>query len=89
MAGPRISDNVLLRFLDGGDALSAEQTRQALSASLARAHCAARSIGATDFLITLDHTSFVVRDDVVVTVIAEPRPACRFMAIGQDRKAYR
>ena len=87
--GPQISDVALMRFMDGTHGMSAGQTHQALSATLARAYSAACSIGATDFLITIDRYSFVVRGDTVTTVIMEPRLACRFMALGRNRSPQR
>jgi len=71
VSGPRISDHALVRFLDRGADLDVEQLRTHLAASLGRAHAAARSITASDYLIRADGMLFVVRGDLVTTVLED------------------
>lgn len=74
MSGPVISDHALVRFLERGGDLDLEALRHRLSASLARAHSAARSIGSTDYLIRADGLIFCVRHDTVTTVLDDSNP---------------
>ena len=69
MSAPVISDHALLRFLERGAGCDVEVLRAQLSASLRRAHLAARSMGGSDHLIKIDGLTFVVRGETVTTVL--------------------
>lgn len=66
--GPGVSDHALLRFLERSGQLDVEALRAGLSASLARAHSAARQLGQEDYLVKAGGTTFVVRGGVVTTL---------------------
>ncbi len=84
----QVSECALLRFLERGVGLDIEPLRANLEASLERAHKAARSIGANDYLIKADGLLFVVRGDTVTTVIDdEPGNARRAARNLSDGKA--
>ncbi len=74
MGGPAISDHALLRFLDRGGQLDVEALRANLSASLTRAHRAARALSEADYLIRADGLVFIVRGETVSTVIDDRGP---------------
>lgn len=74
MAGPQISDHALLRFVERSGGMDIDALRTALAQSLARAHAAARSITRSDYLIRVDGMLFVVRGEVVTTVIEQGGP---------------
>lgn len=65
---PQISDHALVRFLDRGGGLDVEELRASIAASLGRAHSAARAVSASDYLVTVDGLTFVVRGETVTTV---------------------
>lgn len=73
MSGPAISDHAILRFLERGGGLDIDQLRGAISAALARAHGAARSISQGNYTVKVDGIVFVVCEDTVVTVYGEER----------------
>jgi len=83
MRPPAVSDRALLRFLDRAGDLDIEQLRARLEGSLARAVAAAESIGVTDYAITADGLSFMVRDGVVSTILPRVSPAGRFHALAR------
>lgn len=85
MTGPRISDHVLLRLLERSGGLDLEALREGLQAELARAYEAARAMGDADFLIRKDGLSFVVRGEVVVTVLVKDTPRERGRSLGSMR----
>lgn len=66
-----VSDHALLRFLERAGGLGIEDLRARLAGSLARAHEAAESIGASDYVIKADGLLYVVKGDTVVTVLEE------------------
>lgn len=63
-----VSDKALLRFLELGGDVDVETLRKRLTASLIRAHVAARRCSASDYLIKADGLIYVVRGETVVTV---------------------
>ncbi len=85
MTGPGVSDHALLRFLQRTGSLDVEALRSSLSQSLARAHQAARSISAADYVIRADGLVFVVRGDVVTTMFEERSPHETAMALRPGR----
>lgn len=82
MRGPDVSDHALVRFLERCGGMDVEAMRIALSASLARAHSAARSLGQSDYLITIDGHVFVVRGETVTTVLPASGPREQFNALA-------
>jgi len=74
LSAPQISDHALVRFLERVGGMEIEAVRDALAASLHRAHQAARTLGRNDFLIRVDGAVYVVRGDVVVTVLDDKDP---------------
>lgn len=68
-AGIGISDHALVRWLDRTGAMDVEQLRQRLAASLQRACDKAGELDATEFVILADGLVYVVKSDVVVTVL--------------------
>lgn len=87
MAKLRVSDHALLRFLERAGGCDVEALRDAVAQSLHRAHIAATSIGAQEYLITADGLSFVVRGDVVTTMLLEPSVLGRAVSLSPDSKA--
>lgn len=79
----QISDHALLRFMDRGGDMNVEGLRESLRASLARAHHAACSIGAVDYLISADGLLYVVRGDVVITVLPKDSDFAAARAIAK------
>lgn len=77
MSDLRISDHAVLRFLERSG-FDVEGLRDHIHASLARAHDAAASIGAGDYLITSNGMVFVVRANeeghAVTTVLPQGKP---------------
>lgn len=78
-----VSDHALLRFLERGAALEIEALRERLAASLERAHAAAASIGAGDYLIRSNGLLFVVRGDTVTTVLEDRDPVTSAATLAQ------
>ena len=66
-----VSDHALLRFLERSAEVPVEQLRASLEASLDRAHSAATEIGVSDYFIHAADGLFLVRNDVVVTVLED------------------
>lgn len=73
MSAPGVSDHALLRLLERGGLFDIEQLRAALGESLRRAHEAARSISASDYVIKVDGLVYVVRGETVATVLEDGR----------------
>ncbi|NCP19047.1 MAG: hypothetical protein GW855_07810 [Erythrobacter sp.] len=82
----RVSDHALLRFMERSAALPVEQLRASLEASLDRAHSAAAEIGASDYLIHAADGLFLVRDDVVVTVLEDEDARSTFFNLRRVAK---
>lgn len=80
-----VSDHALLRFLERGAALDVEALRLRLAESLERAHRAALSIGAGDYLIRSNGLLFVVREEVVTTVIQDRE----YASVGALRREHK
>ena len=70
-----VSDHALLRFLERAGGLDVEELRARLTNSLVRAHAAARSLGNSDYLIRSDGLLYVVRGEIVTTVVEQKGPA--------------
>jgi len=70
-AGLGVSDHALLRFLERAGGLDVEDLRGRLANSLARAHGAAQSVGAGNYIIKADGLVYVVRGETVTTVLEE------------------
>ena len=77
MSGPslRISDHALVRFLERAGGHDIDGMREALSRSLGRARKAAETLGASEYAVIADGLEYVIRDDVVVTVLPRGRSA--------------
>lgn len=67
----RVSDHALVRFLARAGGFDVETLRGAIEQSLYRANSAAMRIGARDFAIVADGLVYVVRDNVIVTILPE------------------
>ncbi|WP_425230226.1 hypothetical protein [Sphingomonas sp.] len=76
MTAPIVTDHALVRFLTrvGFDV---EPLREALAASLERAHTAALALGADDHLIVADGLCYLIRTGSVVTVVEDGDPVAR------------
>lgn len=85
MSGPIISDHALIRFLERCGGMDVEAVRAGLSQSLERAHNAARQMGQKDYLITIDGSTYVVRGDLVTTVLPARSPQQQFNALDSSR----
>lgn len=83
MTAPRVSDHALLRFLERGAGLDVEALRLRLEDSLARAHQAARSLGTEEYLIKADGLVYVVRGDVVTTIMEQKSPVAHAASLVQ------
>jgi hypothetical protein len=64
----RVTDHALVRFLERAGGLDVEGLRAALSRSLTRSAEAAARIGASEYVITADGCSYIVKNNAVVTV---------------------
>lgn len=64
-----VSDHALVRFLERVGGMDVESVRQSLQIGLARSAAAARTMGKADFVIKMEGHLFVVRDDMVTTVL--------------------
>lgn len=86
MAAPRVSDHAMLRWLERAGGLDVEGLREHLAQSLARAHVAASRLDATDYLIVADGLAYVVRKDIVATVLPEGSIGTRFHALAHGAR---
>lgn len=84
-SAPAISDHALLRFLERTGALEVEALRASMAASLARAHRAARAMGGGDYLIVVDGLTYVVRGEVVTTVMVEGSTGAKARSLGKAK----
>jgi hypothetical protein len=84
MAELRISDHALVRFLDLAGA-GVEAVRLQLEAALDRGHRAASALGASDYLLTIDGCTFVVRNATVTTVLVDLNVHQRVHALDQNK----
>tara|TARA_R110000850_G_scaffold72381_5_gene159245 strand:- start:303 stop:563 length:261 start_codon:yes stop_codon:yes gene_type:complete len=69
MTVPAISNHALKRFMERADQTAMQILRCALEEKLALSGAAAAQIDATEYLIVSDGLTFVVRNQVVVTVL--------------------
>lgn len=69
MTVPAISNHALLRFIERADKAALEMLRGALAEKLAVAGAAAAEIEVTEYLIVADGLTYVVRNQVVATVL--------------------
>jgi hypothetical protein len=65
----KVTDHALVRFLDRSGAAEIEALRLTIAASLERARIGAERAGIADYVIVADGLRYVVRDDVLVTVL--------------------
>lgn len=84
MGALHVSDHALVRFLERGAGLDIEALRKNLAQSLQRAHYAAATIGAGDYLIKSDGLLFVVRGDAVTTVLDDVNPGQAAHALARS-----
>ena len=81
-----ISDHALLRFLERAAGLDIEELRLRLESSLVRAHAAARSLTASDYLIRADGLLYIVRGETVTSVVPDKDPTgCAYTLEGKGR----
>ena len=66
----RVSDHALLRFIERAGGLDVETLRTALEGSLKRGVTAANAIGSTDVVIVADGLTYIIKNNVVVTILA-------------------
>ncbi|PZU93104.1 MAG: hypothetical protein DI527_07600 [Chelatococcus sp.] len=76
----KVSDHALVRFLDRSGAAEIEKLRNTLAHSLERARLGAERAGIADYVITADGLRYVVKNDVLVTVLESD------MAPGRRRR---
>lgn len=65
----KVTDHALVRFLDRSGAAEIEKLRHTIAHSLERARRGAERAGISDYVITADGLRYVVKDDVLVTVL--------------------
>lgn len=65
----KVTDHALVRFLDRSGAAEIEALRLTLAHSLERARLGAQRAGIADYVIVADGMRYVVKDDVLVTVL--------------------
>lgn len=82
MSAPHVTDHALVRFLDRGG-FDVEQLRAGIADALCRAHTAARSVSGSDYLVTVDGMTFVVRGENVTTVFDNGEPAQKAHALAR------
>jgi hypothetical protein len=79
----RVSDHALFRWLQHAHIVDVEQIRTMLSTALDRAFQAGAAMGGREFIILAEGMVFVVRDDVVTTVIDEDSRHTRARALAK------
>jgi len=67
----RVSDHALFRWLQRARIIDVEQIRTMLASALDRAFQAGSAMGGGEFIILAEGMVFIIRDDVVVTVVEE------------------
>lgn len=75
MTRPIVTDHALLRFLERAGGLDVEGVRHAIADALARAHGAARAIGADNYQIRAEGFVWIVHGEKLITVHEERAPA--------------
>ena len=85
MSAPHVTDHALVRFLDRGGGSDVEILRERIANSLTRAHSAARAVSGSDYLITVDGMTFVVRGENVTTVLDDAAPAQKARSLARDQ----
>ncbi|MEA3264152.1 MAG: hypothetical protein U9R07_11795 [Pseudomonadota bacterium] len=83
-----ISDHALIRWIERTGMADLEPVRDALRASLARATGAAGKLGSGEYLILADGLVYVVRNNVLITVIEDDGRHSRIRAM-QHRQEHR
>ena len=86
MTVPAISNHALLRFIERADTAALDILRAALSEKLASAGAAAAEIYATDYLIVVDGLTYVVRNQVVTTVLERRSSGHDARALSRGRR---
>lgn len=64
-----VTDHALLRWLERTGLIDVSALRVGIEAKLARSHLAASTLGVDNYLILADGMVYVVRDNVVTTVV--------------------
>lgn len=85
MSKPRVSDHALVRWLERAGGLDVEDLRTKLEESLERAHTAARSVSSSDYLIKADGLLYVVRGEIVSTVLDEHSEGASAASLAKRR----
>lgn len=67
----QVSNHALFRWLERSGVVDIEALRSALSHALDRAAAASAALGADEFLILSNGLVYVVKDNVVVTVVPD------------------
>ncbi len=79
-----VSDHALIRFLERVGGMDIESVRLSIAVGLARAAAAARAMGNVDYVIKMDGHIYVVRNDIVTTVLApEDDDGRKTLALGR------
>lgn len=73
----KVSDHALVRFLDRSGAAEVEALRLTIAQSLERARRGAERAGIADYTILADGLRYVMKGDVLVTVLADDMPTRR------------
>jgi DNA-binding MurR/RpiR family transcriptional regulator len=73
----KVSDHALFRFLERSGAADFAEVRAAIAGGLERGRSAAERAGIADYVIVADGLRYVVKDDVLVTVLGADMVAGR------------
>lgn len=65
----RVSDHALIRFIERSGAGNLQQLRDTIAASLERGRRTAERAGIARYSISADGLTYVIEDDVLVTVL--------------------
>jgi hypothetical protein len=79
-----VSDHALIRFLERVGGMDVESVRMSIQVGLARAASSARALGDMDYVIKMDGHLYVVRNDIITTVLnPEDGDGRRTQALGR------
>lgn len=76
-----VSDHALIRFLERVGGMDVESIRMSMQMGLSRAATVARGMGDANFVIKIDGNQYVVRDDIVTTVL----PGTKHNVLGRPQ----
>jgi hypothetical protein len=72
-----VSDHALLRFMERAGDIDVDGLRAGLARSLTRAIAVGDKLNASDYRIVVDGLIYVVRDNVITTVLLEDMPTTK------------